>query len=208
MPDFRYPTLIALLLAGAACQQPAAEASDATGGADAIPASAPAPAQDAQQALTESDKLLLEMAEAACRQNDFSGFVAAYARSPIVRARHTAANIQHGQSGASKPVTRDRYLAGNLFPITMIDTYWITSESRRAFDAADGDAQLLVIAQLETNMASDRRARVDWVSGRMDYDPQIDEGEGTFVQTGPGGYLLFYSTKDCWELVEDVRSPL
>ncbi|QIG53706.1 hypothetical protein G6N82_05655 [Altererythrobacter sp. BO-6] len=205
--------MIALLLAGAACQQPAAEASDATGGAapeagaDAIPASTPAPAQDAQRPLTESDKLLLEMAEAACRQNDFTGFVAAYARSPILRARHTAASVQHGQPGASKPVTRDRYLAGNLFPITMIDTYWVTSDSRRAFDAADGDAQLLVIAAPDINVASDGRARVDWVSGRMDYDPQINEGEGSFVQTGPGGYLLFYPTKDCWELVEDVRSP-
>ena len=36
----------------------------------------------------------------------------------------------------------------------------------------------------------------------------VGDGLGELVeQTGPGGYLLFYPTDDCWELVEDISVP-
>ena len=35
--------------------------------------------------------------------------------------------------------------------------------------------------------------------------PDLEEGLGRMIrQTAPGGYLLFYPTKGCWELVSDV----
>jgi hypothetical protein len=33
----------------------------------------------------------------------------------------------------------------------------------------------------------------------------LGDGIGKLIEpSGPGGYLLFYPTKDCWELVSDV----
>lgn len=210
----RFAALAALLLAGAACNSNPADATDsaATEGAVAETAveAAPAPAADEPQTaakpITESDRMFLQMADAACEQTDFNGFFAAFARSPAVQARYTSASVRTGTRGSSAATTRAQYLARDQFPVGMIDTYWVTGESMRRFLADDTRPEVLVNADLQINVAGDRRASVEWLPGRMDIQPG-DEGEGTFVPAGPGGQLLFYPTDACWELVEDIREP-
>lgn len=208
----RLATLSVLLLAGAACDSNPANANytEASEGAvaeaatDAAATPPPAAPQTAAKPLSESDRMFLDMATAACAQTDFNGFFAAYARSAEVQARYTASSVRTGTRGASAATPRAQYLSRNAFPVGMIDTYWVTGESKRQFLADDTRPEVLVNADLQINVAGDRRAIVEWQPGRMDIQPG-DEGEGTFVATGPGGYTLFYPTETCWELVEDIR---
>lgn len=207
----RFAALFALLLAGAACNSNPADATDSTATAGTVAETAaeaaPAPVADAPQTaakpLSESDRTFLQMATTACEQTDFNGFFAAYARSPAVQARYTAASVRTGTRGSSVPTSRAQYLSRDQFPVGMIDTYWVTGESYRAFLADDTMPEVLVNADLQINVAGDRRASVEWQPGRMDYSDS--EGEGDFIPTGPGGQLLFYPTDACWELTQDIR---
>lgn len=206
-----FAALSALLLAGAACNSNPADATDSAATEDTVAETAveaaPAPGADKPQTaakpLSESDRTFLQMATTACEQTDFKGFFVAYAGSPEVRARYTAASVRTGTRGSSVATPRAQYLARDQFPVGMIDTYWVTGESYRAFLADDTRPEVLVNADLQINVAGDRRAIVEWLPGRMDY--ANSEGEGDFIPTGTGGYTLFYPTDACWELVEDIR---
>lgn len=154
----------------------------------------------------ESEKLFADMAEQACAARDFPAFFWPFANSPAVRARYSAPSLRHGVAGASTVESAAAYLKRDDFPVVMIDHSYVTRESQRRFDAADGDASQLVHVEMEWNAASDDRRRVDWLPGR--FEPGEGDGPGTLIAaTGPGGYLLFRPTRDCWELVEDIRNP-
>lgn len=209
----RFAALSALLLAGAACNSNPADATDSAATEGAVAAAtveaAPAPTADesptAAKPMSASDRMFLQMADAACEQFDFNGFFAAYARSPEVQARYTSASVRTGTRGSSAVTPRAQYLARDAFPVGMIDTYWVTGDSMRRFLADDTKPEVLVNAELQINVAGDRRASVEWQPGRMDYSNS--EGEGDFIPTGPGGQLLFYPTDACWELTQDIREP-
>lgn len=166
-----------------------------------------------RRTMTESDRLSLDMAQGACRSGDFGQFLRAYGGSWAVRDRYTAAKVNYGQQGGSRAMPRQQYLGQNNFPLSPIDFYWGTADSYRNFEANGDDPSKLVYVELEFNTASDNRRRVDWTPGIFEAHvdttgKEFGDGLGELVeQTGPGGYLLFYPTDDCWELVEDISVP-
>jgi hypothetical protein len=207
----------ALVLAGvAAC---GAEAGSTTDAAPASPREIPgggvSPAEVATRSPPgESDRLRLDMAEAACRARDFQGFFFAFSGSAAVRARYTAAEVGTGVRGSSRLVTRRDYLDQQSYPIATIDMAFVTAASAAAFARGEGaDPKLLRHVELAFNEASDNRQRIDWTPGIFEKDldpppPHLEEGLGALVEaTGPGGTLLFRPTATCWELFEDVRNP-
>jgi len=204
--------------------------SEAAGTADAADSAAPtaAPHSDrvangpgaaasgkAEQAMTESDRLFLEMADRACNAVDFESFFKAYSGSWAVRAKYTAATVTHGPTGKSRAEPRAAYLDQNAFPIAPMDYDFVTAESAAAFETKpDASWRDLSYVQLEFNTANDNRRRVDWLPGifqkhQTPPPPELEEGLGELVRaTGGGGTLLFFPTETCWELVEDVRNPM
>ncbi|MDZ3830750.1 MAG: hypothetical protein U0S50_02895 [Sphingopyxis sp.] len=169
---------------------------------------APVAAADAGAgaATDEGDKMFLDMAQQACQAADFPSLLWPFANSAAVRARYSAASVRHGVAGSSQVESAAAYAKRDAFPIVMIDFSYVTRDSMRRFEAADGDPDQLVPVQIEFNGSSDNRYRVDWLPGR--FEPGEGDGPGTLIAaTGPGGYLLFRPTRDCWELVEDIRNP-
>jgi hypothetical protein len=214
----------ALLLAGvAAC---GSEPSDAAASAAAVdPAAKPAAARAPNTAgtdgaddrpvrqMTESDRLRLEMADGACRNNDFKGFFQAFTGSWAVREKYTAAKVGFGETGKARKIDKRRYLDQNHYPLATIDYFFVTAESAMKFDMNGGDSDDLRYVQVEFNQSGDNRVRIDWLPGifEMNLTPppeDLQEGLGDLVQeTGSGGYLLFFPTESCWELVDDIANP-
>lgn len=155
----------------------------------------------------ESEKMFVEMADSACGAENFPEFLWSFANSPTVRARYSAPTIQAGVEGSAVAVPAAQYLDRDDFPIVMMDYSYVTGDSQRRFDApGGGDPAQLVHVEVEFNTASDDRHRVDWVPGR--FEPGEGDGPGTLIAaTGPGGYLLFHPTADCWQLAGDIRNP-
>lgn len=153
---------------------------------------------------SESDRFFAEMAEAACRDDDFHAFLWPFANSRAVRERHVAPSVFVGSSSDSRAIAAADYLAADDFPILMIDHSYVTAASARLFDAEGGRADQLVYVELEVNTAQDERRRVDWTPGR--FEPDEGDGPGTLIEaTGPGGHLLFSRSGDCWRLTGDIR---
>lgn len=204
--------------------------SEAAGTADAADSAAPtaAPHSDrvangpgaaargkAEQTMTESDRLFLEMADGACNAVDFESFFKAFSGSWAVRAKYTAATVTYGMTGESAAQPRRSYLDRNEFPIAPMDYEFVTAASAAAFESKpDASWRDLSYVQLEFNTANDNRRRVDWLPGifqkhQTPPPPELEEGLGELVRaTGGGGTLLFFPTETCWELVEDVRNPM
>lgn len=207
----------ALLLAGsAACGAEAGSTTDAAPApAREIPGGGAVPAETAATPPpSESERLRLDMAEAACRANDFQGFFFAFSGSAAVQARYTATEVGTGVRGSSRRVTRRDYLNQQSYPIATIDMAFVTAASAVAFERGGGsDPKLLRHVELAFNEAGDNRQRIDWTPGLFEKDldpppPHLEEGLGALVEaTGPGGTLLFRPTATCWELFEDVRKP-
>lgn len=217
--------MAALLLASvAACS---GEAGDTAADPPAAPAAPTAPVQPVQptfgadaaadrpaRAMSESDRLLLDMAERACNAVDFPTFFRAYGGSWAVRARYTATTVQYGITGRSRAIPRQEYLDRDLYPIAPMDNDYATAETVRAFEGKPGASwRGLTYVELEFNTAGDNRRRIDWLPGRFEKQmtpppPGLEEGLGAMVQqTGSGGALLFQPTKTCWELFQDVQNP-
>lgn len=204
--------------------------SEAAGTADAADSAAPtaAPHSDrvangpgaaargkAEQTMTESDRLFLEMADGACNAVDFESFFKAFSGSWAVREKYTAATVTYGMTGESAAQPRRSYLDRNEFPIAPMDYEFVTAASAAAFESKpDASWRDLSYVQLEFNTANDNRRRVDWLPGifqkhQTPPPPELEEGLGELVRaTGGGGTLLFFPTETCWELVEDVRNPM
>lgn len=163
---------------------------------------------------TESDRLTLEMARGACQENDFKGFFQAYTRSWLVRENYTADTVRFGEAGRTFAKSKRSYVDEGLFPIGMIDYTWVTADTVRLFDAdPEFDWRKSRYVELEFNTANDNRRRVDYQAGIFERNldpppPELEEGLGAMIEpVGPGGYLLFYPTETCWELVEDASNP-
>ncbi|MBW8297199.1 hypothetical protein [Sphingopyxis sp.] len=178
-------------------------------------AGAPAPRGQAERAMAESDRLFLEMADGACNAVDFPSFFKAFSGSWAVRTKYTAATVTHGMNGKSRAAPRREYLDRNDFPIEPMDSEFVTAASAAAFETKpDVSWRDLSYVQLEFNTANDNRRRVDWLPGIFEKHqtpppPGLEEGLGELVRaTGGGGTLLFFPTATCWELVEDVRTPM
>ena len=164
-------------------------------------------------AMTESDRLRVEMAVGACRNRDFAAFFQAFAGSSAVRAIYTAPLIRFGEVEKSVTMKRQQYQERNHFPLATIDYFFVTAESAMLFDLKAQDPSSLRYIQVEINKSGDGRVRVDWLPGIFERDltpppEDLQEGLGDLVQeTGSGGYLLFRPTTRCWELVEDIDNP-
>lgn len=169
--------------------------------------------EQAVPALSESDALILGMAEGACLDGDYRAFIQAFSRSAAVRERYTAAGVTVGQVGDTRRTLRQRYLAMDRYPIAMLDYLIVTAESAKAFETGDGSPDDRRYVQVKISQASNNHIRVDWLPGIFEKDltprpPDLEEGLGDLVlETGSGGRLLFTPTDTCWELAEDVANP-
>ncbi len=224
MDRFQFTALIAVLatISTGACGSENADASAAVAtpapvaqaeGAEAAVVETQTAAARDRPVMTESDTIRLQMAEAACRQNDFKGFFKAFTGSWAVRERYTADQVSFGQTGQSRRLSRQTYADEDRYPVATMDYFYVTSESAAQFDRNGGDPKSLRYVQIEINQAGDGRNRVDWLPGIFEKDltpppRDLGDGLGDLVQeTGSGGYLLFRPTATCWELVDDIRNP-
>lgn len=173
----------------------------------ALCALAPVAAVAADDVMSEGDRFLLDEAASACRNGDFPAFLWPFANSRLVRERHTAPTVRSGVAGSAVGVPAARYLDADDFPVVMIDYSYVTGASARQFDApGGGDPHQLVYVQVDFNTSSGGIERVDWAPGR--FEPDEGDGPGTLIErTGPGGYLIFGRTADCWQLTGDIRNP-
>lgn len=208
--------VLALLLA--ACGNPPAEAGQtgstaaATAATPATAAAAAAAATGAAKPLSENDRLILEMAAGGCRTGDFKQFFQAFSRSEVVRERYTAKMVEFGVEGSAYQMPARRYLDNRHFPLGIIDYYWMTRESAMLYDMDDAPPPVEKVryVQLTFDTASDNRQRVEWLPGVFEKNlgrnlEDLGDGIGELIEpSGPGGYLLFFPTRDCWELVGDV----
>ena len=140
--------------------------------------------------LTETDTIMLEQAEQACKRGYFKSFLEATLRSKPVRLTYFTSPI--ATATGVQPV--DRY----NFPIQMLDYNYVTTASAAK---ASGEREYV---QLNINQAQDERFRVDWI--RIDFGKNgNDEGETPEDDKtyGPEGFLIFEPTAKCWKLVED-----
>ena len=168
---------------------------------------APAGVSAADDTASESDRFFLAEAEGACESGDFPAFLWPFANSRAVRERYTSLYVLSGAPGRAREVPAEHYLASDDFPVVMIDYSYVTGASARAFDApGGGDPRRLVHVQVDFSTSPDGVERVDWVPGR--FEPGEGDGPGTLIEkTGPGGYLHFQRTADCWQLAGDIRNP-
>jgi hypothetical protein len=164
---------------------------------------APAAAQDDVPGLTDAevDGRLLAEAANACKSGYFSGFWEAFVQSVEVRSRYTAAQVRYGDQGRSSAMARTDYAEARHFPVALWDYAWVAAESINRDDDGQPDFLELVI-----NQSSRNQARVDWVRRTGGNFEGLDAPE-SYTTFGQPGYLLFYPTETCWELVEDIRLP-
>lgn len=208
---------LGLILLAGACGSPPTEAGKA--GASPVASNSPGPAQStatpastAAKPLSESDRLILEMAAGGCRTGDFKQFFQAFTRSEVVRERYTAKTVEFGTEGSAYKMPALRYLGDRHYPLGIIDYFWMTRESAMLYDrdGAPPPVEKVRYVQLTFDTASDNRQRVEWLPGVFEKNLHLNledlgDGIGKLIEpSGPGGYLLFYPTKDCWELVSDV----
>lgn len=182
------------LVACSAADSPDTEASlkrdEGNATEETIETSVTPPTEAEHVVLTETDRIMLEQAEKACKRDDFKSFFEAVLRSKPVRLAYFTSPILT----ATGKQTADRY----RLPIQMLDYNYVTS------DSAPKDSGEREYVQLEFNQAQDERYRVDWV--RIDFGKNgNDEGETPEDDKtyGPQGYLIFKPTTECWTLVED-----
>lgn len=143
-----------------------------------------------EPALTETDRIMLKQAEAACQSDEFTSFFEAAVRSRQVRARYFASPI--------KTETWIRSVDSYSFPFEIMDHSYVVLGS------AEKDSNDWQYVQLDFNQAQDERYRVDWV--RINYGPNGNDAGATPEDDklyGPRGYLIFKPTAECWALVEE-----
>lgn len=162
----------------------------------------------------QSDELFVEMADRACRSDDFKSFFRAFSGSRAVRELHMAGNLTIGVEGRSRAVTRREYLDRRVFPVSPMDNDYVTTASADDFERlGDGSWRDLLYVRLDFDFAQDSRVRVEWTpgifEGHLDSPPpELEEGLGRMIrQTAEGGVLLFAPNRKCWELFADIAQP-
>jgi hypothetical protein len=150
----------------------------------------------AAQAQTDEEWAARDLASAAlaCQERDVQAFFDTFLQSECVRQKYTADELSVVTARpAGTETTRIPGKDYRDFPLAIFDYYYTTAQG------IDENGYTHVL--IEKNLSSDSRLRVDWV--RVSYDGQ-GEGDdpGNIVEKGAEpGYLLFYPTDDCWELV-------
>lgn len=148
-------------------------------------------------AVADSHALAAEQSAAACAARDLPALFNAMAISDVVRQQYLAEKVTVADADGVRPVLRDDYAR---LPIGQLDFSYVTSASLSAWEA--DPAAPLTYVQVEFNQSQDDRWRVDWseLSG-----PLLEGGDADMQPepVGRSGYLLFFPTATCWELVED-----
>jgi hypothetical protein len=144
----------------------------------------------------------IRTANTACAAGDFKQFFEAYARSAEVREEYTAETVSVLKNDVSTSVRSSEYRA---FPIGMIDNSWVSSAS--AIRLAEGIDRPFEYLELEFSKAADSRVRIDYTQVKYALGSPSEGGDdmeapNEKTRVGTPGYVLFYRTKDCWELVQ------
>jgi len=169
---------------------------------------APAPTQT----LSESDRILLDMASNACKANDYRTFFDSFVKSKAVRQKYSAATVQYAVLGSQGAVISKQSFDGAgypNFPVRMEDYSYRPIKPARASDTNE-------YLDLQFNQSQNNDISIEW--SRIHYvgPPTGEEDLGTPTDvngkpipngTHPDaeGQLLFRPTADCWEFSEDVR---
>lgn len=197
-----------VLGAGNPSQAGASEAARSAQNTGAV-SSKRAPASE--QALSETDRILLDMAGNACRTGDYRTFFDAFARSKAVRRKYSAAKVQYAVWGAGAALSQQSFDGAGYpnFPVRMEDYAYRPVEPARAGDA--GEYLDLQFNQSQNNDISVEWSRIHYVgppTGEEDLGTPID-ANGKPIPNGSypdaEGQLLFRPTADCWEFSEDIR---
>jgi hypothetical protein len=144
----------------------------------------------------------IRAATTACAAGDFPRFFEAFAKSAEVREEYTAANVTMTTGKIKRTIRGSDYRA---FPIGMIDNSWVSSLS--AMRLAEGIDKPFEYMSVKFNTSSNNRVRIDYT--QVTYALGSPSEGGDDVETpnkatpvGKPGYVIFYPTKDCWELVQ------
>lgn len=151
----------------------------------------------AGSAWANADGLAAEQSAAACAARDLPALFSAMTLSDSILRSYLAESVVFSDGETTQRIERAAY-AG--LPIGTLDYTYVT---RGALEAWEADpAAPLTYVQVEFNQSQDDRWRVDWteLSG-----PILEGGDDDMqpVPVGRSGYLLFFPTATCWELVED-----
>jgi hypothetical protein len=167
---------------------------------------------DTRQAkpVTESDRLSLRQAAAACRERDGNAFFDAFTQSGAARRKYSAPKITFSlETQDDRPLRRTDIAASRYkeFPIMMVDYY---RKPVRPLRAGDDDEYV----EISIYQSHQNQLAVGWA--RVHYDGKSEGGDDLgnpvtldgkpYDPAGPlDGQLLFHLTSDCWELVSDIR---
>ncbi|HMT41560.1 MAG TPA: hypothetical protein PKC48_02255 [Sphingorhabdus sp.] len=166
--------------------------------------------ENADTAITESDRLSLQTADAACKRGDPNAFFDAFIQSKAVQKKYTAPAIEYVLLRPDFTVNRwEEIKAADYadFPMMMVDYYRKSTRPVRA-----GDDEHVVI---ELNQGQNEAFVVEWT--RVIYDGKSDGGDdlGTAFtldgqpyrkgESGTDGSLFFETANGCWQLSTDTR---
>lgn len=164
------------------------------------------------QALSESDRIALDMARNACKSGDYRTFFNSFANSKAVRQKYSAATVRYAVLGPHGERISERSFAAASypnFPVKMEDYYYRPVKPARAGDAGE-------YLDLQFNQSQNNDISVEW--SRIHYDGKSEGGDdlgnpldasGRPIPNGTHqdaeGQLLFRPTADCWKFSEDIR---
>jgi hypothetical protein len=150
----------------------------------------------AQTTVQDWEKMALNEAAFACRNNNAKRFFDAFLESPAVRRAYTSdalSVITNSVDGRTEDLITGA--AYTDFPLAIVDHYYVTiiGPARESY----------AHVKHEINQSADNRVRVDWVSVLYDGQSEGGDDQGNEIGTwDDDGMLLFHPTDDCWELVE------
>jgi hypothetical protein len=206
-----------LLLSGlmlGACHDSRAGFAEASQPATAAGAERSAPARRAvspSTSLSKSDRILLEMADNACKAKAYQSLFDAIARSDTVRQKYSADKIEYViLSSQGNAVSRQLYTKANYrkFPVKLVDYSYKPAAPLWPGDV--GEYLDIQITQSQNNEVLVEWAHVHYVGEPVDDDRgQRVDSNGKRVENGTHpvaeGQLIFRPTADCWQLSKDRR---
>ncbi|MCX8477233.1 MAG: hypothetical protein MT490_15705 [Sphingomonas sp.] len=162
------------------------------------------------QQLTESDRMSLRQAAAACTDADANAFFDVFIQSAAVRRKYSAPKITFSLETQDSRPLRQSEIPGSRyrdFPIMMVDYY---RKPVRPLRPGDDDEYV----EISIYKGPQNQLAVEWT--RVHYDGRSDGGDDLgnavtldgkpYDSAGPSdGQLLFRPAGGCWELVSDIR---
>lgn len=177
----------------------------AESGASEVP-QAPSPERSTavRPELSESDRLIRQLIERACKNGDAKGFVDAFIASAAVRRSYLAPVVFFSEPGVSQPIRIDA-ADYDRFPLEMFDYY------RRPVQPRGEDEYVKIVL----DQSQDNRIAVEWIRVRYEGDvgdgdslgtPYKLDGQPYRADTGStDGKFLFEPADGCWQLSADIR---